>query len=174
MALLNTDLLLVQRGGVKYNMTADQLSDFLGAVKDVSVTDIAGRDALTGLTVGHRVFVGDASADTEVSSGWAIYRVGSIGPVVFDKIQEQESLDITVTVSLGYVAGTNGGTITNSGGADLPLPVVNATEAGLATPAMLANTHAAATSALTATTNPITVDANQQVDMDIGQLLALP
>lgn len=175
MALQTTDLLLVERGGVKYHMTADMIADFVGAVNDVSVPDIAGRDAVTDVKVGDRVFVADASADADVDAGWAIYRVGSIGPFAFDKVQEQESMDVVVVVNLGYTASTSSGTITNTAGDAATIPAVDATNAGLATPLMLANSHVVALAALTPTTNPITVDATTQaIDLNIGQLLALP
>lgn len=174
MALQDTDLLLVERGGVKYRMTADQLADFLGAVKDVTAADIADRDSKTGVEVGYRVFVVDASADPDVDSGWAVYRVASLAPLLFNKIQEQESLDVAVAVDLGYVASASSGTVTNSAGSDSVIPSVSATLAGLATPAMFSAAHVGATAKDTPTTNPITVDADQKLGLSIGQLLALP
>lgn len=97
MALANTDLFIVERGGVQYKMTANQIADFVGAIRDFTVADIPARNALTGLKVGDRVFVTNATADSTVVSGWAVYRVASIGPNVFQKIQEQESMDFVVT-----------------------------------------------------------------------------
>ena len=46
MALQNSDLFIVERAGERYNMTADQIADFVGAVRDFSAADIAARDAL--------------------------------------------------------------------------------------------------------------------------------
>ena len=173
MALQNSDLFLVERGGVNHQMSADQLADFLGAVKDHSVSAF-GDLGTAGSNVGDRIFVVDASADPQVASGWAIYRHSSTGPNVFDKVQEQESMDVVVVVNLGYTPGATSGTITNSAGDTAVIPSVNETEAGLATPAMLNNSHVAASAAGTATTNPITVNGAQEVNLSIGQLLALP
>lgn len=175
MALQDTDLLLVERGGVKYHMTADQIADFVGAVNDFSVADIAARDAITDVKVGDRIFVADASADADVASGWAIFRVGGVGPLTFNKVQEQESLDVVVVVDLGYTPSASSGLVTSSAGTSATIPAVDGTNAGLATPAMFTNSHVPALAALTPTTNPITVDATTQaVDLNIGQLLALP
>lgn len=175
MALQNTDLLLVERSGVKYQMTADQLADFLGAVKDYSVSDIAARDALTDLKVGDRVFVADATADATVEIGWAIYRVNAVGPITYGKIQEQESLDVVVGNSdLGYTASATEGVVTNSNGTSATIPAVTITNAGLATPAMLAASHQPATATGTSATNPIVIGANQELSFSIGNLTTLP
>jgi len=183
MALQSSDLLLVERANVQYHMTADELADFLGAVNDYSATTIAARDANTltptpptgGLGVGDRVFVADATGDGTVDAGWAVYRVSSVGPIVYDKVQEQESLDVVISVALGYTASPTGGTVTNSAGADASLPVVDGTNAGLATPAMFTNSHVAASAGLTPGTNPVVVGAaNQEVTFSISQLAALP
>ena len=81
MALANTDLFIVERGGAQYKMTANQIADFVGAIRDFTVADIAARNLLTGLKVGDRVFVTNATGDSTVTSGWAVYRVASIGPI---------------------------------------------------------------------------------------------
>jgi len=176
MALLSTDLVLVQRGATQFKMTANEFAEFVGAVKDVTVADYATLQALTSAEVseGHRVFVTDATGDPTVDNSWAVYRISGTSPLTFDKIQENESLDVTATVDLS-VGARNATSITigNTNGADVVLPSVNATEAGLATPAMLNNSHVAAT-APNPPTNPIVVDANQQVSMDIAQLDPLP
>ena len=175
MALQDTDLLLVERGGVKYHMTADQIADFLGAVNDFSVALYSDLGSVTDVKVGDRIFVADATGDPNVASGWAIYRVSSVGPVTHDKVQEQESLDVTVVVNLGYTASTSSGTVTSSAGTDATIPAVDGTNAGLATPAMFNNSHVPAVAAGTPTTNPVTVNAaTQELDLNIGQLLALP
>jgi hypothetical protein len=44
-----------------------------GANRVFFVTDIAARDALTNLNNGDKVFVRDATADTEVTDGWGFY-----------------------------------------------------------------------------------------------------
>jgi len=178
MALITNDLFIVERGGVQYKMTADQIAEFVGAIQDVTAADIAARDAIGAsvLNVGDRVFVVDASADASVDSGWAVYRVSSTGPYVFDKIQEQESLDISVSGSdLGYTAAPGQGTVTNTGGTNSILPLASAINAGLMPPAMFANNHGAASSGLTPATNPVVVNAgNQQVTFNVTQLATLP
>jgi hypothetical protein len=94
--LQNTDLFIVERAGVRYKMTADQIADFVGAIRDYTVLTIAERNALTGLKIGDRIWVADATPDSSVTIGWAIYRVQSTGPNVFFKIQEQESMDLII------------------------------------------------------------------------------
>jgi len=176
MALQNADLFVVERSGTQFKMTADEIADFVGAVRDFTAADITARDALTNLAVGDRVFVTDASSEADVDSGWAIYRLASTGPDVFEKIQEQESMDVTVVanVDLAYTPAPGQGTVTNSAGTNAVIPSVDGTNAGLATPSMFTNNHAAASAALTAGTNPVTVDGSQQVGFDIAQLDALP
>lgn len=105
MALINNDLFIVERAGVQYKMTADQIATFIGAIRDYTVANIADRNALTGLKVGDRVFVADATADATILTGWAIYRVASLLPNVFSKIQEQESMDIVITTHNPATAG---------------------------------------------------------------------
>ena len=122
MALQNSDLFIVERAGERYNMTADQIADFVGAVRDFTAPDLAGRDALTDPFVGDRIFVTDASADPDVDAGWAIYRLQSVGPNVYEKVQEQESMDVLISVDLGYTAGATSGTITNTAGASAVIP----------------------------------------------------
>jgi hypothetical protein len=97
MALAVTDLFIVERAEVQYKMTANQIADFVGAIRDFTVADIAARNLLVGLKVGDRVFVTNATGDSTVASGWAVYRVSSIGPIVYQKIQEQESMDFIIT-----------------------------------------------------------------------------
>lgn len=184
MSLTSTDLFIIERGGSKYQMAADQLATFVGAIKDYTATDIAARNAGTttpavpasGLQIGDRVFVTDATADADVDSGWAVYRVQSIEPVVYQKVQEQESLDITVTAAnLSYIPASGQGTIANSQGNDAIIPLADSTNAGLASPAMFNNQHSPATSALTAAVNPVTVDeVSQTVGFSISQLDPLP
>lgn len=174
MALLDTDLFIVERSGVQYQMAADQIADFVGAVRDFTATDITARDALTGLNAGDRVFVTDASSEADVDAGWAVYRYDGSA---FEKIQEQESMDLTISAStnLGYTVSAASGTITNDTGTDAVIPLVDGTNAGLASPAMFTNSHVAATSGLTAATNPVNINAGTQVaTFGITQLDALP
>lgn len=169
MALAATDLFIVERGGVEYKMDADQLKAFLQA--NFIAADITARDALT-LDAGDEVYVVDASADATVTTGGAKYIWDG---AAFLKIAEDESFDVTIApTNLGYTPSPTNGLVTSSTGTDATIPVVDATNAGLATPAMLANSHVAASAALTATTNPITVDAGQAVGFSISQLAALP
>ena len=65
-------------------------------IKDYKVADIAARGLLTDLRVGDRVFVDDATNDATVRLGWANYRVETVSPTTFIKIQEQESMDFTI------------------------------------------------------------------------------
>lgn len=105
--------------------------DALGTT-EFTAADITARDALTGLTVGDKVFVTDASTEADVASGWAIYRVQSTGPVVFTKVAEQESLDVAIVanLSLGTIDGTTVGVDIDTG-TDVTLPSATATDAGV-------------------------------------------
>lgn len=176
MSLSNSDLFMVERSGVQYKMTAETIADFVGAVRDFTAADIAARDAITGLTVGDRVFVTDASSDATVVSSWAVYRVQSVGPVVFEKIQEQESMDLVIsaTTDLAYTSGAASGIVTSSTGTNATIPLADGTNAGLMSPVMFTNSHEAATSGLTAGTNPINVSGTQVLTLGITQLTALP
>ncbi|MEM1337262.1 MAG: hypothetical protein AAGF96_05905 [Bacteroidota bacterium] len=108
MPLQSSDLLIVERGGVQYKMSPTELADFIGANQDHTVADIAARNLLTEVKVGDRVFVTDATADATVDAGWAVYRVQSTSPIVYEKIQEQEGLDLVVVS--GHNAASAGGT----------------------------------------------------------------
>lgn len=177
MALQNTDLFIVERSGVQYQMTATQIADFVGAVRDETVTDIAARDALTDIKAGDRVFVTDASADATVDAGWAIYRVVSTSPNVFEKIQEQESMDIVVSAAtnLGTTITPASITITNDTGTDAVIPLADGTNAGLMPPSAFTAIHDPASSGLTAATNPVVVNGGtQEVTFNITQLDPLP
>jgi len=185
MAIQNTDLFIVQRSGVQYKMTANEVADFVGAVRDYTALNIADRNSETftpalgaeGLKVGDRVFVTDASADLTVNSSWAVYRVQSIAPTVYEKIQEQESMDLTIitVVNLSYTASGTQGVIVNDSGDNAVIPSVTSSNAGLATPAILLDTHKKAFSGLTTATNPINIDSTtQEVTFNIDQLDSLP
>lgn len=175
MALQSTDLFIVERGGVQYKMTSAGLADFLGAVRDYTVANITARDALTDLAVGDRVFVSDASADGTVTSGWAIYRVASIGPIVYEKIQEQESMDMSITAAtnLSITRDAASATIESDTGTNAVIPLADGTNAGLASPSMFNNNHVATTVGLTTATNPINI-SGQELTFGITQLTALP
>lgn len=169
----------------------DNKIDALGT-NEHEAADIAARDALTGIVVGDKVFVTDASADATVVSGWAIYRANSVGPVTWFKIAEGESLDITVsTPDLGYTASATQGVVTNTAGGDATLPAATSTNAGLMVPAQFTklgnitvtgavnldtistNDHVAVTTAGTATTNPITL-TGQELGFSISALATAP
>ena len=176
MGLINSDLFMVERSGVQYKMTADAIADFVGAVRDYTTATITSRNLLTGLNVGDRVFVTDASGDATVTSGWAVYRVQSTGPIVYAKIQEQESMDLVISAStnLAYTPGAASGVVTSDTGTDATIPLADGTNAGLMPPAMFTASHAAATSGLTAGTNPVNITAGQVLTFGVTQLTALP
>ena len=180
--LASTDLFLIERSGVQYKMTADQIATFVGAVKDLTATSYA--NLLAGTFVGgevakagDRVFVADATGDTTVASGWAIYRVTSITPIVVTKIQEQEGMDMVINSStnLAYTASPASGTITSDTGTDAIIPLVDSVNAGLASPSMFTNEHVKAVAGLTTASNPINVNVTtQEITFGITQLTALP
>ena len=187
MALQNIDLFIVERAGVQYKMTADQIAEFVGAVKDFTAANIADRDAGTLIPAGippkagDRIFVTDASGDNtpgaEVDAGWAVYRVVSVGPNVYEKIQEQESMDLVISAStnLAYTAGPASGTVTSDNGTNAIIPLVDGTNAGLASPQMFNDSHVPAVTGLTAASNPINiVPASQELTFGITQLTDLP
>lgn len=77
--------------------TLNKLYDLIQGSYNVQKTyaDITARDADTGNVVtGEHVFVTDASADSDVTSGWAIYRWSGS---VYSMIQEQEGLNIDLS-----------------------------------------------------------------------------
>jgi len=182
MALQNSDLFLVERSGVQYKMTADQIATFVGAVKDLTATTYANMQAGTfvgGATAkaGDRVFIADATGDTTVTTGWAIYRITSISPIVSTKIQEQESMDLVINniTNLSYTASATNGIVTSDTGTDATIPLATTTNAGLASPQMVTDSHVKAVAGGTSASNPINVDSNTQVvSFSITQLTALP
>jgi hypothetical protein len=177
MPLQTTDLFIVERAGVQYKMTATQIADFVGAIRDFTVADITARNALTGLKVGDRVFVTNATGDATVTAGWAIYRASSIGPIVYAKVQEQESMDVVVTTvtNLTATVGAASVIINSDTGTDAIIPLATASLAGLASPSMFTNEHVKAVAGLTAASNPININATTQaLTFGITQLTALP
>lgn len=180
MALQNTDLFIVERAGVQYKMASDQIADFIGAVRDltaVTYNDMLADSFIGGQTakVGDKVFIADASDDPSVDTGYAGYRVDSVFPITVTKIYEQESMDLVINTpsNLGYTPTPNQGTITNDNGTAAVIPIVNVTNAGLATPQMFADTHIPATTGLTAGANPINI-SGQELTFGIDQLTPLP
>ena len=168
MALLDTDLLIVERGGTRYQMAASLVKAFVQA--NFIVADIAARDALT-VAAGDEVYVVDATADATVDAGGAKYIYDG---AAFLKVAEDESFDVTIApTDLAYTPSATNGLLTSSTGADATIPAVTAALAGLATPDMLTNSHEAATAALTPTTNPVTV-TGQAIGFSIAQLAPLP
>lgn len=181
--LQNNDLFIIERAQVQYKMTANEVADFVGAVKDFTAVDIADRDAGTlipsggNLSVGDRVFVTDASGDSTVDAGWAVYRVNSLVPTVYQKIQEQESMDlvITATTNLGVTTSPASIIITNDNGDNAVIPLADGTNAGLMSPSAFNNNHVPAVTGLTTATNPINiVAASQELTFGIDQLQNLP
>lgn len=78
--------------------TSAQITAAMGAFsKGTVVADIAARNAQTGRIVGDLTLVLNATGDATVASGAATYVVQSIGPVVWVKISEAESLDVALT-----------------------------------------------------------------------------
>ena len=67
-----------------------------GASQFIFVDDITERDGLTGLVKGDRVFVIDATDDSTVDDGWAVYIWDG---AVFIKLAEEESMDVSLVWS---------------------------------------------------------------------------
>lgn len=192
MALQGSDNLMIDRGGVLYRILGSDILSYIQSnvgTSEYDVANIAARNALTGLSVGDRVFVADATGDATVSSGWAIYIWrGS----AFTKVGEAESMDIVAGgADLSYTASATQGVVVSSSGNDAIIPAANGTNAGLLVPAQfnkLANitvtgavnldtlsgaSHAAATLAGTTNTNPLTL-SGQALGFSISQLTAAP
>jgi hypothetical protein len=194
-ALSTSDFLVSERGGVPYKLTGQELLDFIRGnfgTTDYRVADITARNALADLTMGDIVLVDDASADTSVITGWGMYRNLSGG--TWQKIAEEESIDVTITITnLGVTRTASAVTVTNSDGTDATIPVATNTEAGVMSAVQVAllelltvtnavnlddlasDSHKKAYASGTASTNPITVDATTQaVGFSISQLADLP
>lgn len=192
MTVQTSDLLVIERGGVSYQTTAQDVINFMTdnvGTSERVVANITARDALTGLTIGDRVEVTDASADATVNAGWAIYTHTGAG---FKKVAEEEGLDVVVgTSDLGFTRTATNGTVTNSNGLDATIPGANATLAGLFSSAdfnklslisataavdldaLDSASHDAVTTQGTATTNPIQV-TGQELSFSISSLSAAP
>lgn len=169
MPLQDTDFFIVERADVQYRMTADQLQTFLRAGS--LVADLAERDALTPLP-GQRVYVTDATADPEVDAGGALYVWNG---TEFRGVAADESFDVVVApTDLSYTPGATQGTVNSGTGTSAIIPAVTDTNAGLATPQMLVDSHPAATTAGTTASNPVAIDAAQQISFSISGLAPLP
>jgi hypothetical protein len=68
-----------------------------GAGQITVVADIAARNAQASPAVGKQTLVLNATGDATVASGGATYVISSIGPTVWTKISETESLDVALT-----------------------------------------------------------------------------
>jgi len=192
MALQGTDQFIVERSSTVYSVLSSDILAYVQAnigTSEYDVADITARNALSGLSTGDRVFVVDASADSTVESGWAIYIWrGS----AFTKVAEAEGLDVTVgSANLTYSASATQGVVNSSTGTNATLPAATGTNAGLMLPAqftkvghiavtdavdlddLLAASHAAATTAGTANNNPIVL-STQELSFSISNLTAAP
>jgi hypothetical protein len=192
MALQGSDNLAIQRGGTMYRIIASDILDYILAnigSSQYEVADIAARNALTGMTIGDRVFVVDASTDATVDAGWAIYTWRG---AAWTKVAEEEGLDVVAGgANLAYTAAPTQGTVVSSSGADAIIPAADGTNAGLMVPAQVTKlghltataatdldamrtaSHAAATLAGTTNTNPLTI-SGQVLGFSISQLALAP
>lgn len=195
MAVQGSDSFMVSRGGTLYKVLASDILAYAETQLGTSqyrVADIAARNALdSGMSVGDRVMVDDASADVTVTSGWALYQWLSSG--VWRKIAEQESLDISVggETNLAYSPGAANGVVTSDTGTDATIPAGDGTNAGLLVPAQFNKlgfltvtdgtnldtirtaSHAAVTLAGSANTNPLTL-SGQMLGFSIANLTSAP
>lgn len=195
MAVQDSDSFMISRGGVLYKTLASEILSYVETQIGTSqyrVADITARNALdSGMSVGDRVMVDDATGDATVATGWALYQWLSSG--VWRKIAEQESLDITVggATNLTYSAGATNGVVTSDTGTDATIPAGDGTNAGLLVPAQFNKlgfvtvtaatnldtirtaSHAAVTLVGSATTNPLTL-TGQQVGFSIANLTSAP
>jgi hypothetical protein len=193
MAIQSSDNFIIDRGGTAFRALASDLRDYveaeIGTVAAYDVADIAARNALTGLNPGDRVFVVDATGDSTIDSGWAIYVWrGS----AFTKTAEEEGLDVVAGgANLSYTASPTQGVVVSSSGSDATLPAANGTNAGLMVPsqftkignigisepinidAVAAVAHPAVTLSGTTTTNPLTL-TGQTLGFSISQLSLAP
>lgn len=170
MALQNSDLFIVERAGVQYNMTAKQIKEFLGT--NFIAKDIPEMESLD-IEAADEIYVIDATGDPTVDSGGAKYIYDG---TTFIKMAEDESFDVTIApTNLGYIPSPEKGTVTSSTGSNTDIPLVNPENAGLATPQMLKDSHVPANKAGNNATNPINIVENTQtLSFNIGQLTSLP
>jgi hypothetical protein len=192
MAVQGSDYFIIERAGAVYSTLASDLLAYMQenlGTTEYDVADITARNALTGLTIGDRVFVVDASADATLTSGWAIYVWRGAG---FTKVAEEEGLDVSVGgANLSYTPSATQGVVVSSSGTNATLIAANATNAGLMVPAQFnklafltltgavnldtvaSASHAAVTLVGSANTNPLTV-AGQALGFSISQLTVAP
>ena len=192
MAVQGSDYFIIERAGAVYSTLASDLLAYMQenlGTTEYDVADITERNALTGLTIGDRVFVVDASADATLTSGWAIYVWRGAG---FTKVAEEEGLDVSVGgANLSYTPSATQGVVVSSSGTNATLIAANATNAGLMVPAQFnklafltltgavnldtvaSASHAAVTLVGSANTNPLTV-AGQALGFSISQLTVAP
>ena len=192
MALQGSDYFIIERGGSVYHTLGSDILAYIQAnigSTQFEVANIAARNALTGLTVGDRVFVIDATGDATVTAGWAIYVWRG---AAFTKVAEQEGLDVVVGgANHTYTASPTQGVVVSSTGDDAIIPAADNTNAGLMVPAqvnklthlsvtqavdldaMEATSHASVTLTGSANTNPLT-RSGQQLGFSISQLTAAP
>jgi hypothetical protein len=93
MAVQGADLFLISRAGTHYKVLGSDILAYIQAnvgTSEYEVATIAARNALSGVSVGDRVFVTDATTDATVSSGWAIYVYR--GASTWTKVAEAEGL----------------------------------------------------------------------------------
>ena len=193
MALQSSDNFVISRAGTLYRLSGSDVLAFIAAnvgTSEFEVADLTARNALSNCSIGDRIFVTDASADANVTSGWAIYIYRS--PGVFTRIAEEEGLDVVAgAANLGYTAGASQGIVTSSSGTDATLPAADGTNAGLMLPAQFTKlgyltatgainldnlasaSHAAVTVGGTAATNPIEV-TGQVLSFNIAALTSAP
>lgn len=192
MALQGAGNIAISRAGTLYKIAGSDILAYVQAnvgTSEYEVANIAARNALTGLSVGDRVFVTDATGDATVGTGWAIYVWRG---AAFTKVAEQEGLDVVVgAANLTYTAGASNGIVVSSTGTDATLPAASGTDAGLMLPAQFTKlgnvtvmaatdldairttSHAAVTTAGSASTNPIVV-SGQALSFNIANLTTAP
>lgn len=194
MAVQGSDLFLISRAGTHYKTLASDILAYVQAnvgTSEYEVATITARNALTGMSVGDRVLVTDATGDATVGSGWAIYVWR--GANTWTKVAEQEGLDVVAggNTNLSYTAGATNGIVVSSSGDDATIPLGTASNAGLLAPAQFTKlghlavtaatdldairvaSHAAATVSGTATTNPVTI-TGQAIGFSIANLATAP
>ena len=192
MAFQTSDKIILERGGIKYHTTGQDVLNLVTAnvgTSEFVVADIAARNALTGVTLGDRIMVTDASNDGTVTAGWAIYAWNGVG---YTKIASEEGTTIEAgTANLTYQANPTSGVVTSDNGTDATIPAADGTNAGFMTPAQFEKladitvtqpldldaidtaSHAEVTVSGAATTNPITL-AGQILSFSIANLTAAP
>ncbi|WP_310533138.1 hypothetical protein [Novosphingobium sp.] len=192
MGLQTSDHFPISRAGTLYKVTGSDIIALIQAnvgTGEYEVANIAARNALTGVSLGDRVFVVDATGDATVSSGWAIYVWRG---AAWTKVAEEEGLDVVVGgCNLTYTAGASNGIVVSSNGTDATLPAADGTNAGLMVPAQFSKlgfiavtqgvdldamesaSHAAVTTGGSASTNPIVV-TGQALTFSIANLTTAP